>query len=90
VFDKILLSFEIIGEEPTTSWYNGNRYYNFDQGGFSTDTGSFTQVVWKASKLLGVGIAFTDDGHSAYIVAQYTPAGNYGNLYQQNVFPAQC
>jgi len=84
------LSFEIIGQEPTNYWYNGNIYYNFDQGGFSMETGPFTQLVWKASKLLGVGIAFTNDGHAAYIVAQYTPAGNFDKLYQRNVFPAQC
>jgi hypothetical protein len=85
-----LLWFDILGEEPTNSWYNGNRYYNFRRGGFSTETGSFTQVVWKNSKTLGAGIAFTENGRSAYIVALYTPPGNFGNDYQNNVFPDQC
>jgi hypothetical protein len=83
------LSFDISGDEPTNSWYNGIKYYNFRSGGFSMQTGSFTQLVWKNSRLLGVGIAYTDSGRSAYIVAQYTPPGNFGNEYQDNVFPGQ-
>jgi hypothetical protein len=54
------------------------------------ETGSFTQLVWANSRQLGIGIAYTNDGHSAYIVAQYLPPGNYGNEYQENVSPAQC
>jgi len=66
------------------------KYYNFGQGGFSTATGSFTQLVWANSQRLGVGIAYSIDRHTAYIVARYLPPGNYGNGYQNNVSPAQC
>ena len=54
------------------------------------ETGSFTQLVWANSRELGIGIAYTNDGHSAYAVAQYLPAGNYADEYQENVFSAQC
>jgi glioma pathogenesis-related protein 2 len=86
----VLSLFEMIGSEPTATWYNGIKYYNFNQGGFSMETGAFTQVVWKNSQQLGAGIAYTNDGRSAYVVAQYLPPGNYGNEYEENVFPAQC
>lgn len=36
--------------------------------------GHFTQVVWKGTKELGVGLA--TDGHKIYVVAQYRPPGN--------------
>lgn len=85
-----MILFKIIGEEPTTAWYDGIKYYDFEQGGFSMQTGSFTQVVWKASRRLGVGIAYTNNGRLAYIVAHYSPPGNFGNEYQENVFPAHC
>ena len=54
------------------------------------ETGSFTQLAWANSRRLGVGIAYTSDGHTAYIFAQYLPTGNYGNEYKENVLPAQC
>lgn len=53
-------------------------------------TGHFTQVVWKGSQKLGVGFAVSGDGNSVYIVAQYTPPGNYMGQFQQNVLPARC
>ncbi len=86
----MLLSFKITGQEPTDSWYNGMKYYNFNQGGFSMETGSFTQLVWASSQQLGVGIQYANDGSSVYVVALYSPAGNVQNEYQNNVFPAQC
>ncbi len=73
----MLLSFEITGQEVTASRYNEIKYYESSQGGFSMAN----------SRQLGVGIAYTNDGHSAYIVARYLPPGND---YQSNVFPAQC
>ena len=54
------------------------------------ETGSFTQLVWAKSRQLGVGIAYTRNHRSAYIVALYYPPGNYNNDYQANVAPDQC
>uniref|UniRef100_A0A3B4F9C8 SCP domain-containing protein n=1 Tax=Pundamilia nyererei TaxID=303518 RepID=A0A3B4F9C8_9CICH len=49
--------------------------------------GHFTQVVWKSSTELGVGIA--TDGNTVFVVGQYRPAGNITNAgyYQKNVLP---
>ena len=48
-------------------------------------TGHFTQVVWKKSVLLGVGMA--TDGTDYYVCAHYGPAGNYSGQYAENVLP---
>ena len=78
----------IIGKSATKSWYDEVKLYNFNGGGFSMATGHFTQVVWKASRKLGVGVA-TKNGKT-FVVANYSPAGNFGNEYRQNVSPAKC
>lgn len=61
--------------------------YNFNNGDFNSGTAHFTQVVWKASTVLGIGRAEgTKHGMKcAYIVARYKPAGNQAGQYQQNV-----
>lgn len=79
-----------IGFEPVQSWYNENEHYNYDQGGFSLETGHFTQLVWQGSRKLGVGIAFNHDHKQVFVVAQYTPPGNYEGEYQNNVSPPNC
>jgi len=49
--------------------------------------GHFTQVVWKASKEFGAGIAKSNSGN--YIVGRYFPAGNVTNAgqFEDNVLP---
>ncbi|CAF1551756.1 unnamed protein product [Rotaria sp. Silwood1] len=73
------------GYTGVISWYNEIRSYNFNNGGFSMATGHFTQLVWRSSTKLGVGIAYGNGGRSAYLVAQYTPPGNYIGQFQTNV-----
>ena len=87
-----LLSLQIdaIGEQATDDWYKEIKFYNFSKPGFSTSTGHFTQVVWKGSQKLGIGFAVTRDGKTLYVVAQYSPPGNYQGQFQQNVLPASC
>jgi hypothetical protein len=86
---KIIFSL-IVGSKATQSWYDEIKDYNFDQPGFSMQAGHFTQVVWKGSKQLGVGIAFANNGNKAVVVANYYPPGNYQGQFPQHVFPAQC
>uniref|UniRef100_A0A3P9J3M1 SCP domain-containing protein n=1 Tax=Oryzias latipes TaxID=8090 RepID=A0A3P9J3M1_ORYLA len=49
--------------------------------------GHFTQVVWKESKELGLGMA--TDGRMAFVVGQYRPPGNFSNpgQFEANVLP---
>jgi hypothetical protein len=48
-------------------------------------TGHFTQVVWKSTSKLGIGIALSNEGKKAVVVAQYGPPGNYTGQFPENV-----
>jgi hypothetical protein len=82
--------FIIKGNAVTRNWYNEVRDYNFDKPNISADVLHFTQVVWKNTKKLGVGIAFAKENRKIYVVAQYSPPGNYRDAYNTNVSPAKC
>ena len=79
----------IIGTDVTAFWYNEIESYDFNRSDVSMQTGHFTQVVWKGSKALGVGIA-NSKSRKIYVVAQYSPAGNYVGQYKNDVLPARC
>ena len=66
-------------------WYNEIDLYNYDNPGFSMETGHFTQLIWKQTTLIGGGIS--RNNNYIYIVVQYDPLGNVGGLYLQNVLP---
>jgi hypothetical protein len=92
ICDQNMLSLLIdaIGAEATDAWYDEIESYDFSSPGFAMSTGHFTQVVWKGSEKLGVGFAITRDGNSIYVVAQYSPQGNYMGQFGRNVLPASC
>ena len=47
----------------------------------------FTQLIWKGTKEIGVGMALTNNRKTGFIVARYFPAGNKMNHFPENV---QC
>lgn len=69
--------------QATQAWYNEVSLYNYNRPGYSVKTGHFTQVVWKNSNCLGIGVARSNSG--IYVVANYYPPGNFGNQFPQNV-----
>ncbi|XP_056123432.1 uncharacterized protein glipr2 isoform X1 [Rhinichthys klamathensis goyatoka] len=78
---------KLTGREAVESWYSEIKDYNFSRPGFTSKTGHFTQVVWKDTKELGVGLA--TDGNTTFVVGQYLPAGNISNAgyFERNVLP---
>lgn len=50
------MNFDPSAEQCVKSWYDEIKNYNYSKPGFSSKTGHFTQVVWKDSIELGVGI----------------------------------
>ena len=78
---------KITGKMMTDDWYDEVKQYNFNNPGFISGTGHFTQVVWKGSREVGFGYAQADDGYY-YGVANYYPAGNYVGEFEDNVFRA--
>ena len=78
---------EVKGDEAVEAWYQEEQEYNYDgnQMRGQSNTGHFTQVVWKASKMLGVGVA--THGGRVIVVANYDPPGNFIGRYHENVPP---
>ncbi|XP_040010780.1 Golgi-associated plant pathogenesis-related protein 1-like [Xiphias gladius] len=78
---------KLTGKEAVDSWYNEIKDYNWSSPGFKSETGHFTQVVWKDSTELGVGMA--TDGKRAFVVGQYRPAGNMNmaEYFEKNILP---
>ncbi|XP_041644316.1 Golgi-associated plant pathogenesis-related protein 1-like [Cheilinus undulatus] len=80
---------KLTGKEAVDSWYSEIKDYNWNSPGFSGNTGHFTQVVWKASTELGVGVA--TDGNKVFVVGQYRPAGNMNmaGYFEENVLKGE-
>lgn len=66
------------------SWYSEIKDHSFGVEPRSTGTGHFTQVVWKDSKNLGVGVS-KNSKNQVFVVCNYDPPGNYVGQYAQNV-----
>ena len=71
--------------------YSERKYYNYENPiyGSSGVIGHFTQLVWKSSQKVGVGIAskITGGNTKTVIVARYSPPGNIHTTeeYKANV-----
>jgi hypothetical protein len=77
-----------------TGWGSEGQDYDFDDGGFSEETGHFTQLVWKETTSVGCGRVDCGDGDPSngeaegwYVVCEYHPAGNVEGEYQREVQP---
>lgn len=76
------------GNAVAAMWYDEIKDYDFKSGGFSMQTGHFTQVVWKGTSSIGCGKA-TCRGMDIW-VCNYDPPGNVDRGYRQNVAPKGC
>lgn len=79
------------GEEGPNSWYE--EIADYDPSWYGGDppadsfkvSGHFTQLIWKATEYLGVGLAI--HGNSFFVVCNYWPNGNFFTTYGKNVLP---
>ncbi|XP_036328947.1 Golgi-associated plant pathogenesis-related protein 1-like [Rhagoletis pomonella] len=76
---------EVNGSTPVQRWYDEIRYYDFSKPNYKPGTGHFTQVVWRESRQLGVGIATRGD--TTYVVCNYNPPGNIIGSFDSMVPP---
>ena len=76
------------GREVARMWYDEVKLYDFRRGGFSMQTGHFTQVVWRQTTQIGCGVA-TCNGMDIW-VCEYNPPGNVERQYSQQVLPTGC
>ncbi|ODQ77958.1 hypothetical protein BABINDRAFT_40353, partial [Babjeviella inositovora NRRL Y-12698] len=69
------------------AWYDEIQYYNFSNPGYSSNTGHFTQLIWKSSAQLGCAYINCTGAWGQYIICEYNPHGNVIGWFPQNVFP---
>ncbi|UJR37727.1 hypothetical protein I4U23_030422 [Adineta vaga] len=83
---------DVSAKAADKNWYDEIALHSFKRPKFSKETGHFTQLVWKDTKKMGVGVALSPDGREVYIVANYYPAGNIvgPGIFEKNVLPASC
>ena len=78
------------GSMAVDSWYDEIKDYDFNKGKSKGGVvGHFTQLVWKGSTQLGIGVA-KSSSNSVFVVANYHPGGNFNNKELTNVFPAKA
>lgn len=71
--------------EVCQSWYDEIKEFDFTvEPRSSLKAGHFTQMVWKSSKQLGVGVAKTEKG-KVFVVCNYKPRGNVIGEFIGNV-----
>jgi uncharacterized protein YkwD len=80
----------ITGAAAVDDWYDEIKDYDFQNGKSKNGgvVGHFTQVLWKDSTQLGIGVAKSSK-NSVYVVGNYHPGGNFNNNDLKNVFPAK-
>lgn len=72
------------GTVATKAFYSEIKDYDFDKAQFAPATGHFTQLVWRGSQSLGIGVATSRTG-GTFVVANYYPPGNYLGQFMENV-----
>ena len=76
---------EISPNELVNLWYlKDSKNYNYNKE--PKISNNFTQLIWKNSKLFGLGSALTRD-NQLYIVANFYPMGNVKGQFIKNVLP---
>ena len=75
-------------ESVVKMWYDEVAQYRFPNGGFSMNTGHFTQVVWRATARVGCGRSQCK-GMDLW-VCEYDPEGNWEGQYRESVLPTGC
>ena len=68
--------------DASNSWYEEKKDYQYAPVGSAINkgVGHYTQMVWKYTKEMGLGIAYTQKG-GIIVVASYYPAGNIIGSY---------
>merc|ERR1712198_825885 len=80
-----------VAKKAATSWYSEIKDYDFTTTRCSAVCGHFTQLVWKNSKKLGLGLAQVVKGGWAknFVVARYDPRGNFNMVGQSSGLPGK-
>ncbi|XP_054712787.1 Golgi-associated plant pathogenesis-related protein 1-like isoform X2 [Uloborus diversus] len=79
------------GEQIVKEWYKEINNYNYNKPGWKRGAYRFSQLLWKSTTEIGIGVARIPGLKKAYVVVNYRPAGN-NNMpgeFERNVLPPQ-
>ena len=80
--------------DSSKSWMSEVKKYDYTYRTTPdyTQTGHFTQVVWKSTTQVACASAYCPSGvgpnfpgKATFLVCRYSPPGNYPNKYKENV-----
>jgi len=74
---------EVNTEQVIDSWYKDEKFFEYNTK--NQEATPFAQLVWKNSKIIGIGLSKDNKG-GTYIVANFYPCGNVSDQYDKNVF----
>ncbi|XP_013412177.1 ectin-like [Lingula anatina] len=80
---------QLTGEAVTEHWYAEGYGYDYKNPRWRKDSKRFSQLIWRNSHEVGVGVAHIPGTGKHVVVANYKPPGN-GNFpgeYRKNVPP---
>ncbi|XP_070551655.1 uncharacterized protein [Ptychodera flava] len=82
---------DISGYGFVKMWYDEIQYYDYSKPQFASETGHFTQLLWKDSRRVGCAIADGVDPTGEYIqyfvTCEYDPPGNDFDYFAENIVP---
>ena len=85
-----ILFYNEVGEINTDTviedWYKDEKDFRFNNSNYNPEATPFAQLVWKSTKLIGIGFSKDEKG-GTFIVANFYPPGNVADQYTFNVFP---
>ncbi len=82
----IMIGKELTGKEMVDIWYDEKDNFDFKKPDYKENSGYFSQMVWKGSKEVGIGVA--EGPENKWVgIANFYPAGNSLGQYQENVLP---
>ena len=74
-------------QRSVKAWYDEVSLYDFVNSTFSSKSGHFSTLVWKASTRYGIGYSFNPDTNTAIISFNFSPMGNIVGQFKTNVLP---
>lgn len=74
-------------ESVLKEWYEKKNVYDFQYPRYNAQASNLTQMIWKETKQIGMGVTLSDSGN-AYVVVNYYPEGNTLQGFALNVKPA--
>ena len=71
--------------DAVNAWYSEVSNYDYNNPGFSMNTGHFTQLVWINTKYIGCSQTVCPQLRGTFYGCKFDPPGNYNGQYQTNV-----